>query len=111
MTNKISMIDTLQANTEALKCRPAESFWNEFREQAEAARRTPKVIMWPTPAARLLVAAACLALITAGALLLRPTTGTIASPVLSVTVDVEYNSMMILEDGESGGTVLWVEEA
>ena len=98
--------------------RPAEEFWQEFRSraslvpQAEPAPRASGwgAAWWRWAATGGLAAAAVVLILVAS---LHPPASTpgadvVLSKVEQVDVHVEYDSMMIVEDSQHGGTVVWI---
>jgi len=108
--------------------RPADTFWQDFKARtALTGQETPGrlVVVGGSLLSRHWVLAAAAALVVVGLAfaLLRPTAAplqtaqmqTPQAPALSSVQEVEvlseYSSVMIVEDIENGGTVIWVASA
>jgi negative regulator of sigma E activity len=106
--------------------RPAQEFWQDFRARAALTmQEVPERVVGSRLASlRWAVAAAALLVLVCGvALLVRSGAGTTRvaqapvpkpaglSTVEEVEVFSEYSSVMIVEDSENGGTVIWVASA
>jgi hypothetical protein len=90
--------------------RDADAFWSDFK--GRAVRRVPDGSI-AAPASgfgwRLAVAGACLFLVVAGAAtLLSRDVGNGGSRVESVDVVVSHGGVLIIEDADRGGTMVWV---
>ncbi len=101
---------------------PAEEFWADFKARASLAGRAPALSAARSPSvawARFAWTTAAVAVVSAlllVPLLRKPDVVSIAAvPVGTSTVEeievyVPYSSVMILEDEETGGTIVWLDD-
>ena len=119
MGNRLKWKDVRQSLREEYAAPPmpeSDAFWEEFRKRAGTRTREAPVRALPRlrPAAWAPLAAAAALVLLATLLFFRPAPQrkTVAAADLSqveaVDVYAEYSSLMIMQDRENGGTLIWL---
>ena len=97
-------------NRRAAAPRVAENFWDDFAHRAQNLSRDPYASSAPVRAARMAAVAAAILVVAGGVRFLLPPAAPVMARAVVQSLDVSapHDSVFIMSDEATGGTIIWI---